>query len=55
VIGIKVWVFKGEIISKHDQPLLVPAIAAEAPAPDVPSPKPAPKKRRLGTKNVAAS
>jgi small subunit ribosomal protein S3 len=58
VIGIKVWVFKGEIISKHDQALAVPAMAPEvAPAPDAApaAPKAAPKKRRSGVKHVAAS
>jgi small subunit ribosomal protein S3 len=58
VIGIKVWVFKGEIISKHEQPLAAPAAAPEAmPAPETaPSaPKAAPKKRRSGVKHAAAS
>src|SRR5450756_936022 len=58
VIGIKVWVFKGEIISKHEQPLAAPAVAPEAvPAPDAPTApkKAAPKKRRSGVKHAAAS
>ena len=58
VIGIKVWVFKGEIISQHDQPLAAPAAAPEAlPAADAPTTlkKPAPKKRRPGVKHAAAS
>jgi len=58
VIGIKVWVFKGEIISKHEQPLAAPAVAPEAvPAPDAPAApkKAAPKKRRSGVKHAAAS
>ena len=58
VIGIKVWVFKGEVISKHEQPLAVPAIVPEAmPAPEAPATlrKPAPKKRKSGVKHVAAS
>jgi small subunit ribosomal protein S3 len=54
VIGIKVWVFKGEVISKHDQALAAPVAAPEvAPAPEaVPA---VPKKRRSGVKHAAAS
>ena len=58
VIGIKVWVFKGEIISKHDQALAAPAAVPEvAPAPEAApaAPKAAPKKRRSGVKHAAAS
>jgi small subunit ribosomal protein S3 len=61
VIGIKVWVFKGEIISKHDQALAAPATVPEvAPAPEAApappaAPKAAPKKRRSGVKHAAAS
>src|SRR6187401_2797695 len=40
VIGIKVWVFKGEIVSKQEQILGAPAAAPEA-APEAPTPKPA--------------
>jgi small subunit ribosomal protein S3 len=55
VIGIKVWVFKGEIISKNEQALALPAIAPEA-MPEAPTPKPAAKKRRTsGVKHAAAS
>jgi len=45
VIGIKVWVFKGEVMQKSDQPLAAsPAAAAlpPAPAPATPSAAPAP-------------
>ncbi len=58
VIGIKVWVFKGEIISQHEQPLPALATAPEAlPAPDQPATlkKPAPRKKRSGVKHAAAS
>src|SRR5688572_16537674 len=56
VIGIKVWVFKGEVISKHEQQLAAPAAAPDAvPAPDVTAPRAAPKKRRSGVKHAAAS
>jgi small subunit ribosomal protein S3 len=60
IIGIKVWVFKGEILTKHEQALAAPAAAIESlvsdkPASDKPPPKPAPKKRRTGVKHAAAS
>ncbi|HEX3170828.1 MAG TPA: 30S ribosomal protein S3 [Burkholderiales bacterium] len=60
IIGIKVWVFKGEILTKHEQALAAPAAAPESvvtdkPAADKPAAKPAPKKRRTGVKNAAAS
>ena len=55
VIGIKVWVFKGEIISKSEQALALPAITPEA-MPEYTTPKPAAKKRRTsGVKHAAAS
>src|SRR6478672_2551308 len=49
IIGIKVWVFKGEILTKHEQALAAPAAAPESvvtdkPAADKPAAKPAPKK-----------
>jgi hypothetical protein len=55
-----VWVFKGEILTKHEQALAAPAAAPESvvtdkPAADKPAAKPAPKKRRTGVKNAAAS
>jgi small subunit ribosomal protein S3 len=43
VIGIKVWVFKGEVLGKGEQPAAAPA------------PEPERKPRRAGAKNVAAS
>jgi small subunit ribosomal protein S3 len=43
VIGIKVWVFKGEVLGKGEQPAVVP------------QPEPERKPRRAGAKNVAAS
>jgi small subunit ribosomal protein S3 len=60
VIGIKVWVFKGEIMTKHEQPVAAPMAGADAaPAPEAPPkapPKAAPRKRRTsGAKNAAAS
>ncbi len=60
IIGVKVWVFKGEIITKHEQPVAAPSAGADAaPAPEAPPkapPKAAPRKRRTsGAKNAAAS
>ncbi len=68
VIGIKVWVFKGEIMQKSDQPIaaaaaaaagLPPPVAAEKPAPapestDKPRRRRAPAKKS-GAKNAATS
>ena len=44
VIGIKVWVFKGELLARNAEPAQAPA---PAPAPSRP--------RRAGAKNAAAS
>jgi small subunit ribosomal protein S3 len=60
VIGIKVWVFKGEIMTKHEQAVMAPSASADTvPAPEAPPkapPKAAPRKRRTsGAKNAAAS
>jgi small subunit ribosomal protein S3 len=68
VIGIKVWVFKGEVMQKSDQPIAAAAAAAaglpppsaERPAPAA-APKDKPKKARrapakkAGAKNAATS
>ncbi|MDH3438864.1 MAG: 30S ribosomal protein S3, partial [Betaproteobacteria bacterium] len=66
VIGIKVWVFKGEVMKKSDQPIAAAAAAAAGlPAPSAEKPAPAleskdkPKKprrapvRKAGAKNAA--
>jgi small subunit ribosomal protein S3 len=45
VIGIKVWVFKGEVMAHNAEPASAPA-----PAPDAPK-----RPRRAGAKNAAAS
>jgi len=45
VIGIKVWVFKGEIMAHNAEPAAAPAPAPEAPK----------RPRRAGAKNAAAS
>jgi len=58
IIGVKVWVFKGEVLTKHEQLVAAPAAAADvAPVPDAPkAPPKAPRKRRTsGAKNAAAS
>jgi small subunit ribosomal protein S3 len=47
VIGIKVWVFKGEVLPHNAEPQAAPAPAPEAP-------KRAPRKS-TGAKNAAAS
>ena len=44
-IGIKVWVFKGEVMAHGAEPASAPALAAEAPK----------RPRRAGVKNAAAS
>ncbi|MGW8183541.1 MAG: 30S ribosomal protein S3 [Burkholderiales bacterium] len=68
VIGIKVWVFKGEVMQKSDQPIAAAAAAAAGlppPAPEKPapaaSPKDKPKKprrapaKKAGAKNASTS
>ncbi|MBI3067701.1 MAG: 30S ribosomal protein S3 [Betaproteobacteria bacterium] len=45
VIGIKVWVFKGEVMGAHEQPVAAPAAA----------PEPEKRTRRSGAKHAAAS
>jgi small subunit ribosomal protein S3 len=49
VIGIKVWVFKGEIMAKGEQPAGTPSAPAPEPTP------PARKPRRSGAKRATAS
>jgi len=48
IIGIKVWVFKGEVLGRKDQPTAAPEAAPEAPAP-------ARKRRSPGVKHAATS
>ena len=45
VIGVKVWVFKGEVLAHNAEPAAAPAPAPEAPK----------RPRRAGAKNAAAS
>jgi small subunit ribosomal protein S3 len=54
VIGIKVWVFKGEIMGKGEKPALAPAVpAAETEQPAAKKPRRAPA--RTGAKRATAS
>jgi small subunit ribosomal protein S3 len=63
VIGIKVWVFKGEVMHKSEQPAaaVAAALAAPAPVPERPAPAAAPdgkdraKKPRAPRKTAAKS
>ncbi len=70
VIGIKVWVFKGEVMQKNEQPVIAAPAAAPAPAPAAEKPAPAaapeanakpkrsrrsPAKPKAGAKNAATS
>ena len=52
VIGIKVWVFKGETIGKGDRPV---GPAAGEPAPETPAPSRRPRKTTGTKQNAAAS
>jgi small subunit ribosomal protein S3 len=53
VIGVKVWVFKGEVLAKNEQPLAAPA--APTTEPDKPARKPRKPAARTGAKRVTAS
>ncbi len=68
VIGIKVWVFKGEVMQKSEQPIAAAAAAAAGlppPAPEKPAPAAQPKDKpkrarrapakKAGAKNAATS
>jgi small subunit ribosomal protein S3 len=55
IIGVKVWVFKGEVIGKNDHPALAPsAVPAEEPAP-APARKPRRTTAKTGAKRATAS
>jgi len=51
VIGIKVWVYKGETVGKNEQPIAVPGSAPE----EVPSPRKARKAPAPAARNEAAA
>jgi small subunit ribosomal protein S3 len=42
VIGIKVWIFKGEVMQKNEQPLIAPTTSAIGPSVPTPAPTGAP-------------
>jgi small subunit ribosomal protein S3 len=53
VIGVKVWVFKGEVMAQNEQPLAAPA--APAAEPEKPARKPRKTAARTGAKRATAS
>ncbi len=56
IIGVKVWVFKGEVIGKNDQPALTPAVAAPSiEPPPAPARKPRRTTAKTGVKRATAS
>src|SRR5262245_45527658 len=50
VIGIKVWVFKGEVLHKSEQPMAAVAAALAAPAKEAQTPAPGPSSDAPGAK-----
>ncbi len=54
IIGVKVWVFKGEVIGKGGQPVLTQAVAAPAEEP-APARKPRRTTAKTGAKRATAS
>jgi small subunit ribosomal protein S3 len=55
VIGIKVWVFKGEVMAQNEQPLMAPAAAVPAAEPEKPAKKPRKSAARTGAKRATTS
>jgi small subunit ribosomal protein S3 len=57
VIGIKVWVFKGEIVAKNDPSQIVAAAMAPTPEPEAPPPARKPRKTpaRTGARRATTS
>jgi small subunit ribosomal protein S3 len=57
VIGIKVWVFKGEIVEKNDPSQIVAAAMAPTPEPEAPPPPRKPRKTpaRTGARRATTS
>ena len=55
VIGIKVWVFKGEVMSKNEQPALAPRGAPAAEPEQPPAKKPRRSPAKTGVKRATAS
>jgi len=54
VIGIKVWVYQGEVLSKNEQPTTAPGAATATPATDAPPPARKPRSKP-GAKRATAS
>lgn len=55
IIGIKVWVFKGMVLAKNEQPVVVPGAMAPAPEPEKPARKPRKPAAKTGAKRATAS
>ena len=55
VIGIKVWVFKGEVMGKNEQPALAPAAAPVAEPERLPAKKPRRMPAKTGARRATAS
>ncbi len=55
IIGIKVWVFKGMVLAKNEQPTVVPGAMAPAAEPEKPARKPRKPAAKTGAKRATAS
>jgi small subunit ribosomal protein S3 len=55
IIGIKVWVFKGIVLAKNEQPAFVPGAVAPAAEPEKPARKPRKPAAKTGAKRATAS
>lgn len=55
IIGIKVWVFKGMVLAKNEQPVVVPGAIAPAAEPEKPARKPRKPAAKTGAKRATAS
>ena len=55
IIGIKVWVFKGMVLAKNEQPVMVPGATAPAAEPEKPARKPRKPAAKTGAKRATAS
>jgi small subunit ribosomal protein S3 len=55
IIGIKVWVFKGMVLAKNEQPVVVPGAVAPAAEPEKPARKPRKPAAKTGAKRATAS
>jgi small subunit ribosomal protein S3 len=55
IIGIKVWVFKGIVLAKNEQPAVVPGAVTPAAEPEKPARKPRKPAAKTGAKRATAS